>query len=1495
MKFIKKHIKKLRLRTLISLGLLLIILPVIAFNLFDPSSISATWFNDQYAYRQQFTFTHNAYISAARKVTFSLDTAELISAGVMESDCDDTRFTDGNGKELVYELTGSCNNAATTYEVVFESINNGTNIGYVYYGNASAVSNSVSTTSYTALTPSGGDPAITTRTNEEQKPGPAGYWKFDEAAENTCVGGEDACDSTSNNFDGTFGATTTAPTWASKDQCIHGSCLYFDGSDDYVTLTDENEFHLANDTSITITGWVKTNAQGAWQNILRYDDFDSIDGDSPTTRNIYIARISTADNFQMVIGPAGSTSSVSSNTTIQANTWYHVAYVRDVTNDNLKIYINGKLDNSATDTTTGTWETTGQYPIIGRYTGEYLHGYLDDLKIYNSALTDAQIRTDYAGPTAGSAAVLGAQDQSFLSEGLIGYWPMEDNVSGTSQTVADTSGNNHDATTNGASIDCTVTGKFGLGCDVVASQSVDVADDDDFSINTTNEFTVSTWFTTDDLSGAPDIIQKGTSGQYEWSIGLTSGGDLRANVFTSSGTNYLYVLASTDAVSVGETFHTTMTVDLAKPSLRLYKNGKLLGTDTTSSGSYTNGTAVVGLGFANGTGVIDDARIYNRELSHQEVVSLYNWGPEPIVYFDFNENTGQVIYDRSGNGNTDDLGSTSGSDSNDPAWAPGKYGAGLDFDGTSDFIDLGDDSALEMGYQDWSASFWYKGTDSSAFVIAKAFATPYYGTVVTDTTVSTRLAPSSVVYADASINISDGTWHHVTSIYDRDGDMTTYVDGVALASTDISSEATTDISNTNSFSIGANCSTNCGTSGNYTDGVLDDVKIFNYALSPTQVISNMNANHPLGGSPVGSQAVYYKFDETSGSTAQNSIDSNSAITGSISGTSLILGSSCKYNNCRDFDGTDDVVTVTNTNAIDLDVGLSNGFTVTTWFNADSDGENNTGEIFQKGTSTYCRTDNESGSSTDLECSIDLATTDANLNVTSGVTLNTWHHLALVYDDASTITVYIDGINRGSDTGSGDLSSDANNLLIGGSASANFDGTIDDFKIYSAALTPAQILIDMNANSSINLGTGTSKTDDYSFTIPQPVGHWEFNENTGSGAFTTYDTSINSNNAVADSTMTESDWVPGVYGSALDFDGTDDYVSITNSDEIDFDVGLASGFSFSGWMYIRSDGSSNQGRFLQKGNARCDTRSETGSTVTIACNLDLTGTNVFDTSSGVSMNEWHHFVYVYNNASNLAFYLDGVEILGGTGTGDTDPDTGNLYIGGGNTFFDGRIDDFKVFDTPLTQTQVNYEYGQGKPIAHWKFDECQGSTAYDSSGHGVTGTITPAAGTNTSVGTCNSGNGGEMWDNGTTGKRNASLDFDGTDDYVDIGDTTYTSIYSVSFWAKAASTTESILQLSNTDTVAISSGSMSIGGFGTETVYIDGQQTTSFPDTNWHHVVVVSDTAIDANNTDIGRVSTTYFDGQIDDVQVYNYPLSAAQIKNLYNGGATRFGPETGSP
>lgn len=74
----------------------------------------------------------------------------------------------------------------------------------------------------------------------------------------------------------------------------------------------------------------------------------------------------------------------------------------------------------------------------------------------------------------------------------------------------------------------------------------------------------------------------------------------------------------------------------------------------------------------------------------------------------------------------------------------------------------------------------------------------------------------------------------------------------------------------------------------------------------------MNAGHPIDDSPMGSQVIYYKFDEQQGTTVNNTIAPN-VYTETLTGaTWKTAGSStCKINGCLDFDGSDDEVSVDN--------------------------------------------------------------------------------------------------------------------------------------------------------------------------------------------------------------------------------------------------------------------------------------------------------------------------------------------------------------------------------------------------------------------------------------------------------------------------------------------------------------------------------------------------------------------------------------------------------
>ena len=93
-------------------------------------------------------------------------------------------------------------------------------------------------------------------------------------------------------------------------------------------------------------------------------------------------------------------------TTLQANTWYFVTGVYDAATSSLHVYLNGQLDDGTLlGTVTAAQQNSTANVNIGRRPGSSsfnFNGRIDDVRIYNRALTAAEIQADMNTPVAGS-------------------------------------------------------------------------------------------------------------------------------------------------------------------------------------------------------------------------------------------------------------------------------------------------------------------------------------------------------------------------------------------------------------------------------------------------------------------------------------------------------------------------------------------------------------------------------------------------------------------------------------------------------------------------------------------------------------------------------------------------------------------------------------------------------------------------------------------------------------------------------------------------------------------------------------------------------------------------------------------------------------------------------------------------------------------------------------------------------------------------------------
>lgn len=134
----------------------------------------------------------------------------------------------------------------------------------------------------------------------------------------------------------------------------------------------------------------------------------------------------------------------------------------------------------------------------------------------------------------------------------------------------------------------------------------------------------------------------------------------------------------------------------------------------------------------------------------------------------------------------------------------------------------------------------------------------------------------------------------------------------------------------------------------------------------------------------------------------------------------------------------------------------------------------------------------------------------------------------------------------------------------------------------------------------------------------------------------------------------------------------------------------------------------------------------------------------------------------------------------------------------------------------------------------------------------------------------------------------ALDFDGSNDYIDIGNVGV-GIQTISFWIEVddiTSRTDHVLDLNGTDYIKIVDGEVTVNNIDSPTYYINGasgNRTIGAID-SWYHVAITTSTGINVTDMDVGRVegeSPEYFDGKIDEVRLWNDIRTASEILTNY--------------
>jgi subtilisin family serine protease len=412
--------------------------------------------------------------------------------------------------------------------------------------------------------------------------------------------------------------------------------------------------------------------------------------------------------------------------------------------------------------------------------------------------------------------------------GPISHWKFDEGEG----TIAYDSADGHDGTIIGAEW---IDGKIGTALDFDGLDKVEV----EGNVEMGKDFTMSAWVNRGII---PDIVGhilvKGDVGESVAtdlkSMGVLEDGSFRVLYEHGGGTNYEFV--SNFDLEIDVWYFLTVVRDDSDNSLRLYVNGALVdGDSSTPDPSVNSASFRIGM-WADGNygfnGIIDNARIYNRSLSADEIEALYEEGAGLVSHWKFDEGEGIIAVDSVGDNN--------GLLHGDTHWVEGKIGDhALEFDGDNDYVSVG------KSYENntvgticgWvfpkttvSSLFWAGDND----VFNEGVQVIYGGNGIFRMVV--RKAAGYEFIKDTYGTFPVNNWYHYCFVQDGISPKL-YINGTEVSTSDVKTPKDEtawfdDVDGIDEGSIGMQRDS---TPWGSFDGIIDDVRIYNRALSAKEI------------------------------------------------------------------------------------------------------------------------------------------------------------------------------------------------------------------------------------------------------------------------------------------------------------------------------------------------------------------------------------------------------------------------------------------------------------------------------------------------------------------------------------------------------------------------------------------------------------------------------------------------------------------------------------
>jgi hypothetical protein len=480
-----------------------------------------------------------------------------------------------------------------------------------------------------------------------------GYWKMD----------GDWQDSSGND---NHGSAVDNASFSSTSK-VGSQAGTFDGDGDFVTISNSAELEDLQEGAFTMQAWYRPSSlpdninnltlhhgifnKPGWHTGLKYSNTGAFFFDVP----------SATPSFQRATSPKVYT----------PRRYYHVVGVSEGPGGEIKLYVDGVLVDTTNNVSVHEFNQvmfrigSGSGDTLTTSYGYPAKGEVDEAALWNVALTSNEVKQiynrqkqNYAGHydspvidlgTSGSwtdlktitslpfgkeitaSAESSADYNSMagdLSDGLVGYWPMNENQSynGTTDEMKDKSVNGNHGTA-GSTIDSYSLNSLGGKYFDISDSAISIPNDS--TINPNNEMTVSFWMLSSTEQDYGNILYK-RAGGVGWSIGQKSDQGITLRIDTSGGANQN--LSSVQDLFDGKIHHVVAIFN--NGTYKLYVDGLL-----DNSNTYAHGT-----GFANSSDLIlganttvfplalRDFSMWSKELTTMEIQELYRRGANRVKY-----------------------------------------------------------------------------------------------------------------------------------------------------------------------------------------------------------------------------------------------------------------------------------------------------------------------------------------------------------------------------------------------------------------------------------------------------------------------------------------------------------------------------------------------------------------------------------------------------------------------------------------------------------------------------------------------------------------------------------------------------------------------------------------------------------------------------------------------------------------------------------------------